>query len=89
MVLELGYVTDEQMRQTIRRNQGELRIGDLLGGLGYLSDEELDRALALQAQISFISWVFLYPSPSMSRAETLTSKAFRTLPIPMGAGFRG
>lgn len=50
VVLELGYVTDEQMRQTIRRNQGELRIGDLLGGLGYLSDEELDRALALQAQ---------------------------------------
>jgi type IV pilus assembly protein PilB len=33
VVLELGYVTDEQMRQTIRRNQGELRIGDLLGGL--------------------------------------------------------
>ncbi|GAB6111524.1 GspE/PulE family protein [Desulfomicrobium escambiense] len=50
VVLELGYVTDEQMRQTIRRNQGELRIGDLLGGLGYLTDEELDRALALQAQ---------------------------------------
>lgn len=50
VVLELGYVTDEQIRQTIRRNQGELRIGDLLGGLGYLTDEELDRALALQAQ---------------------------------------
>ncbi|KAF5052752.1 Type II secretion system protein E [anaerobic digester metagenome] len=50
VVLELGYVTDEQMRQTIRRNQGELRIGDLLGGLGYLTDEELDRALALQAK---------------------------------------
>lgn len=47
---ELGYVTDEQMRQTIRRNQGELRIGDLLNGLGYLTDEELSRALALQLQ---------------------------------------
>lgn len=47
---ELGYVTDEQIRQTIRRNQGELRIGDLLGGLGYLTEEELNRALALQLQ---------------------------------------
>ena len=50
VVRELGYVTDEQMRQTIRRNQGELRIGDLLNGLGYLTDEELNRALALQIQ---------------------------------------
>jgi type IV pilus assembly protein PilB len=50
VVRELGYVTDEQMRQTIRRNQGELRIGDLLNGLGYLTDEELDRALELQVQ---------------------------------------
>jgi type IV pilus assembly protein PilB len=30
VVRELGYVSDEQIRQTIRRNQGELRIGDLL-----------------------------------------------------------
>lgn len=50
VVRELGYVTDEQMRQTIRRNQGELRIGDLLNGLGYLTDDELGRALALQLQ---------------------------------------
>lgn len=50
VVRELGYVTDEQMRQTIRRNQGELRIGDLLNGLGYLTDEELGRALELQVQ---------------------------------------
>ena len=50
VVRELGYVTDDQMRQTIRRNQGELRIGDLLNGLGYLTDEELGRALALQVQ---------------------------------------
>ena len=50
VVKELGYVTDEQMRQTIRRNQGELRIGDLLNGLGYLTDDELGRALSLQLQ---------------------------------------
>jgi len=50
VVRELGYVTDEQMRQTIRRNQGDLRIGDLLNGLGYLTDEDLGRALALQLQ---------------------------------------
>jgi type IV pilus assembly protein PilB len=50
VVRELGYVSDEQIRQTIRGNQGELRIGDLLGGLGYLTDDELSRALALQEQ---------------------------------------
>lgn len=50
VVRELGYVTDETIRQTVRRNQGELRIGDLLNGLGYLTDEELNRALDLQLQ---------------------------------------
>lgn len=50
VVRELGYVSDEQIRQTVRGNQGELRIGDLLGGLGYLTDDELGRALALQEQ---------------------------------------
>jgi type IV pilus assembly protein PilB len=50
VVRELGYVTDEQIRQTVRSNQRDLRIGDLLNGLGYLPDEELHRALALQAQ---------------------------------------
>lgn len=50
IVQELGYVTDEQVRQTIRRNQGELRIGDLLNGMGYLTDDELNRALALRMQ---------------------------------------
>jgi type IV pilus assembly protein PilB len=50
VVRDLGYITDDQMRQTIRRNQGELRIGDLLNGLGYLTDDELNRALTLQLQ---------------------------------------
>lgn len=50
VVRELGYVTEEEIRQTIRKNQGELRIGDLLYGLGFLSREELDRALALQVK---------------------------------------
>ncbi|NLW80244.1 MAG: type II/IV secretion system protein [Desulfovibrionales bacterium] len=50
VVRELGYVSEDQLRQTIRRNQGELRIGDLLNGLGYLTDEELERALTIQKQ---------------------------------------
>lgn len=49
IVRELGFVTEEQIRQGIRENIGELRIGDLLNGLGYLSDDELKRALAVQA----------------------------------------
>lgn len=50
IVRELGFVTEDQIRQSIRENIGDLRLGDLLNGLGYLSDEELNRALALQAQ---------------------------------------
>lgn len=50
VIRELGYVTEEQIRQAIRDHQGELRLGDLLNGLGYLTDDELDRALALQRQ---------------------------------------
>lgn len=47
---ELGYVTEEEIQETIRRNQGELRLGDLLYGLGYLSEDELNRALAIQVR---------------------------------------
>ena len=42
---ELGYVTEEQLQSIVRKYQGELRIGDLLNGLGYLSDENLRQAL--------------------------------------------
>lgn len=45
---ELGYVTGEQLQSIVRKYQGELRIGDLLNGLGYLSDEHLHQALELQ-----------------------------------------
>lgn len=48
IVRELGYVTEEQIRQTVRLHQGELRLGDLLNGLGYLSDDDLERALVAQ-----------------------------------------
>lgn len=48
IVEELGYVTKEQVREIVRKYQGELRIGDLLNGLGYLSDEHLREALELQ-----------------------------------------
>lgn len=47
---ELGLVSDQQIRKTVQRNRDELRIGDLLNGLGYLSNEELERALRLQAE---------------------------------------
>lgn len=50
IVEELGYVTREQILGIVRKYQGKLRIGDLLNGLGYLSDENLREALDLQAK---------------------------------------
>lgn len=50
VVRELGYVTEDQLRQAIRRNRGALRLGELLWGLGYLTAEELDQALELQGR---------------------------------------
>lgn len=46
---ELELVSEQQIRETVQRNRNELRIGDLLNGLGYLTNEELERALRLQA----------------------------------------
>jgi type IV pilus assembly protein PilB len=48
VIKELGYVKDEDIRTTLKKHQGDLRIGDLLNGLGYLSKEDLERALFIQ-----------------------------------------
>lgn len=50
VLIELGYVTREQIHQAVQENQEKLRLGELLNGLGYLSDEELARALKIQAR---------------------------------------
>lgn len=48
VIKELGYLTDQDIRNTLKKHQGDLRIGDLLNGLGYLSREDLEKALMIQ-----------------------------------------
>lgn len=47
---ELGHVTNEQVAETVRSNLGAIRIGDLLVDLGLIDKNDLDVALALQAE---------------------------------------
>jgi type IV pilus assembly protein PilB len=48
IVLDMGYVTGEQIREVLRRNQVSIKIGDLLLELGYLREADLNAALNLQ-----------------------------------------
>jgi type IV pilus assembly protein PilB len=46
---ELGYVTDEQIHQTVRNHIASIRIGSLLVELGLINPADLEAGLALQA----------------------------------------
>lgn len=45
---DLGYVTEMQVRQTLRNRRLDIRLGDLLCELGLIRESELQSALALQ-----------------------------------------
>lgn len=47
---EIGYVSPEQQRNTLRKHRISVRIGALLVELGYLRDQDLRAALALQRE---------------------------------------
>lgn len=47
---ELGYVSEEQQRATLRKHQVSIRLGALLVELGYLQQGDLRAALALQKE---------------------------------------
>jgi len=47
---DLRYVSEEQIRDSLRKHRVELRIGDLLCELGALKSADLQAALALQKQ---------------------------------------
>ena len=49
VIKELRYITDEQIRGTIRENLAAVRIGDLLVELGLISQADLEAGLNLQA----------------------------------------
>jgi type IV pilus assembly protein PilB len=48
ILLELGFVTSEQIRATLRKHHVSIRIGALLVELGYIRESDLDAALNLQ-----------------------------------------
>jgi len=50
VIKELEYVSDDQIKATLRKNMGRMRIGDLLVELGQISESELQACLALQAK---------------------------------------
>jgi type IV pilus assembly protein PilB len=51
-LLDLGYVTQEQLQNTLRSNQMNIRLGDLLLELGYLREADLQQALGMQKELS-------------------------------------
>ncbi|MBF0211873.1 MAG: Flp pilus assembly complex ATPase component TadA [Desulfamplus sp.] len=47
---ELGYVTDDALWQSIRKNHVSLRIGSLLVELGIITNDDLQKAFEIQAE---------------------------------------
>ena len=45
---DLKYITDQDVRETLRTTSSPIRIGDLLTELGYISSEDLDAACRIQ-----------------------------------------
>ena len=52
IIRELGYITNEQVREVLRKNRVQIRIGDLLLELGHISEADLTMALNLQNESS-------------------------------------
>ncbi|MBF0474605.1 MAG: Flp pilus assembly complex ATPase component TadA [Deltaproteobacteria bacterium] len=48
VIKELNFITTEQLRESLRRNLVSLRIGTLLVELGYLTEDDIKSALAIQ-----------------------------------------
>ncbi len=49
-LLDLGYVTQEQVQETLRKHEVSARLGDFLLELGYLTDADLQQALGIQKE---------------------------------------
>ena len=47
---ELKFVTDQDVKETLRQTSSSIRIGDLLTELGYISPEDLESAIRIQKE---------------------------------------
>ncbi len=50
-LVDLGYVTNEKAKETLRSTKLNIRLGDLLIELGYLSENDLRQALGMQREL--------------------------------------
>lgn len=50
-LVDLGYVTNDKIRDTLRSGKLDTRLGDLLIELGYLSESDLRQALGMQKEL--------------------------------------
>ncbi len=48
ILVDLGYLSENQIKETLRREKLSIRVGDLLLELGYITKEKLDAALDIQ-----------------------------------------
>lgn len=50
ILIDLGYISQKQLQETLRMNPVNVRLGDLLVELGYLRTKDLDQALGIQKE---------------------------------------
>ena len=50
VIKTLDYISDKQIRQAIRAHRVSMRIGNLLVELGYISQDDLERAFSIQKE---------------------------------------
>ncbi len=50
-LVDLGYVTNEKAKETLRSTKLNIRLGDLLLELGYISENDLRQALGMQKEL--------------------------------------
>ncbi|MEA1969616.1 MAG: ATPase, T2SS/T4P/T4SS family [Thermodesulfobacteriota bacterium] len=50
ILVDLGYLSETQIKETLRQENLSIRVGDLLIELGYITKEKLDAALQIQKQ---------------------------------------
>jgi type IV pilus assembly protein PilB len=46
-LIDLGYISEQDLQQTLNKNQVNIRLGDMLVELGYLRESDLQQALGL------------------------------------------
>ena len=84
-LLDLGYVTQEQIRTTLRTNHTHIRLGDLLVELGYLKEGEIltERGFIEERRLlECLAYQLGYPLIELSFV-TIDKSLIAELPLPV------